>query len=285
MTIVVTGAGGMLGQAVVKAAKAAGHPQVVGYTHEELDITDAAALRRFGPSARSVTTAALRDFNLGGAPVTIINCAGIVRGRHPAWTPDATLVNAQAPHKLAARCDRLVQVSTDCVFNGALGPGGAIPTYNEMSPTCPTDWYGETKVAGEVRDDPHVTVRGSFIGFDSGLLAWFLAHPEEATVPGYTDHIWTGTYVADYADALVAIASTDLTGVTHLVAPRTTKAILLREIGDLLRPDIYVDAQTAPDGPRHMDLRSTRWGLPGLPDWHVSLRRLARDHRALVRAR
>lgn len=270
MSIVVTGAGGMLGKAVVEAAKAAGLCQVVGYTHDELDVTNSAALR---------------DFNPGGGPVTIINCAGIVRGRHAAWTPDATLVNAQAPHKLAARCDRLVQVSTDCVFSGHLGPSGAIPTYNELSPTSPTDWYGETKLAGEVHADPHVTVRGSFIGFNSGLLAWFLAQPEEATVPGYTDHIWTGTYVADYADALVAIATdTTLTGLIHLVIPRTTKAILLREIGDLLRPDIYVDTQTAPDGPRHLDLRATRWGGAGLPEWRTSLWRLVRDHAALVHA-
>lgn len=263
MTIVVTGAGGMLGQAVVKAAKAAGHT-CVPYTRQQLDITD---------DGHMDTALAFVP-----PPFTIINCAAIIRGRYDGRSYAAAhVVNAVGPHKLAKRCARLVQVSTDCVFSGSVGPGGAIPTYNELSPTCPTDWYGETKLAGEVRDDAHVTVRGSFIGFDSGLLAWFLSQPQEATVPGYTDHVWTGTYVADYADALVAIANTNLNGVIHLVARRTTKAILLREIGDLLRPDIYVDPQRGPDGPRHLDLRSVR-GLPGLPEWCVSLRRLARDY-------
>ncbi len=273
MTIVVTGAGGMLGKAIVKAAKAAGH-DVVGYTRTDLDVTDERAI-----------AAGLDRYDTP----SVINCAGIIRGRQTAWTEEAeeaTHVNAVAPHKLAKWCDRLVQVSTDCVFSGALGPGGAMPTYNELSPTSPTDWYGETKLAGEVKGAPHVTVRGSFIGFEGGLLAWFLSQPEGATVPGYTDHIWTGTYVADYADALVAIATdTAPTGLIHLVAPRTNKAVLLREIGDLLRPDIYVDPQRGPDGPRHMDLRSVRRGEPNLPEWRLSLRRLARDHAALVRAR
>lgn len=272
MTIVVAGAGGMLGKAVVQAAKAGGH-DVVGFTHAELDVTDDsatidAAIHPYGPDS-----------------ATIINCAGIVRGRQARWTPTADVVNATGPHNLGKLCARLVQVSTDCVFSGTLGPGGAIPTYNELSPPCPTDWYGETKAVGELLNAPHVTVRGSFIGFQHGLMAWFLAQPEDATVPGYTDHIWTGTYVADYADALVAIANTNLNGVIHLVAPRTTKAILLREIGDLLRPDIYVDPQPAPDGPRHMDLRSIRTGIPHLPEWRFSLRRLARDHAALTRAK
>ncbi len=271
MTIIVTGAGGMLGKAVVEAAKAA-DLAVVGLTHSELDITDARAVEE--------------TLSWHGPVKIVINCAGIVRGRRDVSDEAVEWVNAIGPCYLSTAADRLVQVSTDCVFSGHLGPGGAVPTYNELSPTSPADWYGETKLAGEVRVDPHVTVRGSFIGFDSGLLAWFLSQPEEATVPGYTDHVWTGTYVADYADALVAIANdTSLTGLIHLVAPRTTKAILLREIGDLLRPDIYVDAQTAPDGPHHLDLRATRVGLPHLPEWRFSLRRLARDHAALVRGR
>lgn len=266
MTIIVTGAGGMLGKAVVEAARANSGHVVVPYTRQQLDITN---------DGHMDTALAFVP-----PPFTIINCAGIVRGRHDFVSlAEAHLVNTEAVHNLARLCTRLVQVSTDCVFDGALGPSGAIPTYNELSPTCPTDWYGLTKAAGEVLSAPHVTVRGSFIGFEHGLLAWFLAQPEEATVTGYTDHIWTGTYVADYAAALVKIAvDPGATGVIHLVAARTTKAILLRELGELLRPDIHVDPQRAPDGPRHLDLRSTRIDVPALPEWHISLRRLARDY-------
>nr|MDQ4041663.1 sugar nucleotide-binding protein [Actinomycetota bacterium] len=45
MRILVTGAGGMLGRDVVRAAEAAGH-DVVGLPRAELDVTDAAAVRR-----------------------------------------------------------------------------------------------------------------------------------------------------------------------------------------------------------------------------------------------
>ena len=51
MKLLVTGAGGMLGRAVVDAAQRLGHG-VVACTRAELDVTDAAAARAIRPSAR-----------------------------------------------------------------------------------------------------------------------------------------------------------------------------------------------------------------------------------------
>ena len=259
MTLVVTGAGGMLGNAVVKAAKAV-VPDTIAFTHPELDVRDAQAV---GDAFRAITD-----------PV-VINCAGIVRGREDIPYVTRWFVNASAPGMLASQCARLVQVSTDCVFSGIPGTG----PYDETSLEQPGDWYGMSKFAGEVSHGPHVTVRGSFIGFEGGLLAWLLSRPQGATVQGYTDHVGCGTDVADYADALVAIArNAKVTGIVHLVRPRTTKAILLRELGELFRPDIYMDAGPARDGPRHLDLRSKRTDVLRLPDWRTSLRRMAHDY-------
>ena len=52
MKILVTGAGGMLGTDFVRAAKYWNH-EVVGFTHAELDITDAEAVWRACVQARS----------------------------------------------------------------------------------------------------------------------------------------------------------------------------------------------------------------------------------------
>lgn len=261
MTIIVTGAGGMLGQAVVRAAGRA-DVEVHAFTRTELDIT----------SQISVSAATLRL----PKPHTIINCAGIVRGRDDVEQPRRWLVNAVAPRALARRCDRLVQVSTDCVF---LGHPTEAP-YDEQAEVSPEDWYGMSKAHGEVSDGKHVTVRGSFIGFDGGLLRWFLDQPPNAVVDGYEDHVWTGGYVEDYADALLDIArSTAITGIVHLVGYWITKAELLHNIAARLRPDIQVRFVLAPGGPRHMVLKSTSDVVGRLPEVEAMLARIGKDAR------
>ncbi len=259
MTIIVTGAGGMLGQAVVRAGRDLDEA-VVGFTHAQLDIN-------------SLESLAEATFRLD-RPHTIINCAGIVRGRDDVPQPQRWLVNAVAPRALARRCDRLVQVSTDCVFRGH-------PTeapYDEQAEVSPEDWYGMSKAHGEVSKAPHVTVRGSFIGFEGGLLRWLLDQPPNAVVDGYEDHVWTGGYVEDYADALLGIArSSAITGIVHLVGDPITKADLLHNIGHLLRPDIQVRPVLAPGGPRHMVLKSTSDVVGRLPDRRVMLTGMGRD--------
>ncbi len=263
MTIIVTGAGGMLGHAVLRAGARA-DVEVHGFTRAELDIADLA----------SVTTATFRL----PKPHTVINCAGIVRGRDDVDEPRQWVVNAVAPRALARRFDRLVQVSTDCVFDGQLYAGGESPTYNELTHVSPTDSYGRSKAHGEVSDGKHVTVRGSFIGFEGGLLRWFLDQPPNAVVDGYEDHVWTGGYVEDYADALLDIArSPAITGIVHLVGDHITKADLLHNVAHLLRPDIQVRPVLAPGGPRHMVLKSTSDVVGRLPDPETMVARIGFD--------
>ncbi len=261
MTIIVTGAGGMLGQAVLRAAARA-DVEVHGFTRAELDITDLG----------SVTTATFRL----PKPHTVINCAGIVRGRDDVDEPRRWLVNAVAPRALARRFDRLVQVSTDCVFDGQLYAGGESPTYNELTHLSPTDSYGRSKAHGEVSLGKHVTVRGSFIGLEGGLLRWFLEQPPNAVVDGYEDHVWTGGYVEDYANCLLDIARGPLTGIVHLVGGDISKYELLHNLGHHLRPDITVRPVRAPGGPKHMVLMSTREAIPMLANKRAMLDQIVR---------
>ncbi len=258
MTIIVTGAGGMLGQAVLRAAVRA-DVEVHGFTRAELDITD-----------HSVSAATFRL----PKPHTIINCAAIIRGRADTSAPQRWLINGVAPRALARRCDRLVQVSTDCVFDGH--PSRA--PFSEGDEVSPTDDYGLTKAHGEVSDDKHVTVRGSFIGFEGGLLAWFLKQPPDAVVDGYTNHVWTGGFVDDYAACLVDIALSPITGIVHLVGEQISKYALLHNLGEL-RPDITVRPVLAPDGPKHMALISLRPAVPTLANKEAMLDQITREAR------
>ncbi len=130
--LLVTGAKGMLGQAVVAAAEKSSD-QTLALGRGELDITDAAAV-----------AATIDQFE----PDALINCA--------AWTDvdgaeaeeaAATEINGNGAANLAAACARngvrLVHVSTDYVFDGS-----ATEPYVESDSVNPQSGYGRSKLAG-----------------------------------------------------------------------------------------------------------------------------------------
>jgi dTDP-4-dehydrorhamnose reductase len=134
--ILLTGAGGQLGRMVQEVAGAAGH-QVVPFGHAALAIEDAAAVRRAMDQVR---------------PQWILNAAAMtdVDGCE-ARPAQAQGINAAGPENLAraaaATGCRLVQVSTDYVFDGER-PGGR---YREGDVPNPVSVYGASKLDGERR--------------------------------------------------------------------------------------------------------------------------------------
>jgi dTDP-4-dehydrorhamnose reductase len=128
MRLLVVGAGGMLGQDLLRAAERGGH-EPVAMTRGELDITDAAAVAAALASAE---------------PDAVLNCA--------AWTdvdgaesqPQAAYaVNATGAGVLAAAAAEhrvpLLHVSTDYVFDGDAprDAAGRLRAYVESDPTGP----------------------------------------------------------------------------------------------------------------------------------------------------
>ncbi len=119
----------------------------------------------------------------------VINAVGVTIPfslREPALT---FFINGALPHLLAqAFCERLIHITTDCVYNGKEG----FP-YNENSPKSPTDIYGLSKSLGEPTGC--LTIRTSIIGREldgmTGLLEWFLQQ-EEKTITGFAEHYWNG---------------------------------------------------------------------------------------------
>jgi len=131
MRVLVTGAGGMLGQDVVALLRERGH-EVTAATRADLDVLDTVALARAVPGHDAV-----------------VNCAAYT-AVDAAETDEETAadLNAVAPGYIGAACAkagaRLVQVSTDYVF-----AGDATAPYAEDAPLDPRSVYGRTKAQGE----------------------------------------------------------------------------------------------------------------------------------------
>lgn len=263
MRILVTGATGMLGLEVYRAAVAAGHT-VLGLGRTELDITD------YDDVQRELSTV---------EPDVVINCAGLTKHRKPEPTrAEYMFVNAVAPRALAYECERvgarLIHVSTDCVFSGARpiadGP------YTERDTPDATDDYGASKAAGEVTRAPHLTVRCSFVGNGNrGLIAW-LRQPHDS-IDLYERVYWSGSTAPAIARALVDLAARpEVTGLMHLAGERIQKSVLIaRLIAEGVVP-------AAPAYRSAMEPRINRWlasvrdDVPALPPLDVALRELAR---------
>jgi len=253
MTLLITGCTGILGQAVVRRAQERGASFVA--TFHRRHVTE--------PLDESVLHLDVtREGDVFGVfdrvrPRTVINCAGLTKALCDD-TARAWNVNGVAPRLLLAASERvgarLIHVSTDCVFSGDDGP------YDETSVPDPADVYGQSKLAGEAIEPPHLTVRTSFIGPESGtrngLLAWFLSQSGEVT--GFTNHLWSGLTSPELARVLLDLAEeTELTGLVHIHGEDTNKADLLRLLRRAYRTDIeIVDAE--PDPAIDRRLRSIR---------------------------
>ena len=132
MKVLLTGAAGQLGQALI-ASKPAGL-ELIACSRGELDLADAEACR-----------AAVQQHR----PDWVLNAAAYTAVDKAESEPElAAAVNAGAPaafaEALAATGGWLLQVSTDFVFNGAQGS-----PYRPEQPLDPLGVYGATKAAGE----------------------------------------------------------------------------------------------------------------------------------------
>lgn len=194
MKLLVTGAGGALGQRVAATARLVGH-DVVAVTRAECAID----------SARDVTAKLLE-----ARPDVVINCAGVRRG--PAV--DMLLSNSIGPHVLAATGFRIVHMSTDCVFGPIKPRPRTLPVRRRPGDAAaPLDVYGRSKLTGEVEASNVLNVRGSFLTTRHGFVRWLL--DAEGSVDVYTSAYWNGTDVGTMARCLVELAAGDRSGVIH----------------------------------------------------------------------
>jgi dTDP-4-dehydrorhamnose reductase len=268
MRVLVTGAAGMLGVDVVAAATERGH-ECVGLARSELDVSDAAAVE--------AVFARLR-------PEAIINCA--------AWTdvegaerlePAALAVNGTGAGNLAraaaAGAARLVQVSTDYVFDGT-----ATRPYVESDPTNALNAYGRTKLAGErevlAASGAHTVVRTAWLfgpggdNFVTTMLRLAAGRDELAVV---TDEVGCPTYTRHLAPRLIELAQTSAGGVFHLAGgghcSRNTFARAIFEAAERkLRVSETTQSSLSLQAPRPpWSVLGTERDIAPLPGWRDGL--------------
>ena len=191
------GAGGQLGRALLDRPWPAGLA-ARGLGRGELDVTDAAGL--------DATMKAL-------SPRVVINAAAFTGVREAERrVGDAFAANALGPARLAEACARrgvaLVHLSTDYVFDGALGR-----PYLEPDSTNPLQAYGASKRAGELAvlasDADALVLRTAWVhgGPERNFAAAILgAAADGRALRVVDDQVGSPTGVQALATALVGVA-------------------------------------------------------------------------------
>jgi dTDP-4-dehydrorhamnose reductase len=258
VTIHVVGAGGMLGQDVVRAAG----ERAVALTHADLDVTD-----------RSSVAEAL-----GGA--TVINCAAYTNVDGAESESDiAHAVNADGARNVAEIAKRVLYVSTDYVFDGERRE-----PYVESDPTAPLQEYGHSKLAGEhataEANENHLIVRSSWLfgaggrNFVDTMLALGGERDELLVVD---DQVGTPTFTGYLAEALVALADGDERGVLHVTGSGSCSWFdFARAILDRAGVDARVEPCKTDEFPRParrppFSVLASERGAPALPAWQDGL--------------
>ncbi len=192
MKIIVLGAGGRLGAALVRELRP--KYDVAGFDHAQLDLSNLEGLRE-------KVGATTFDVLINAAAFT--NVDGCETERYRAFR-----INAEAPGVLAEICNekdgKLIHFSTDYVFDGEKRA-----PYTEEDQANPISAYGESKRAGEknvlVAEDGHLVVRVSWVfGPDrpSFIDAMTKRAQQDEKIDAIADKFSTPTYTHDIARML-----------------------------------------------------------------------------------
>jgi dTDP-4-dehydrorhamnose reductase len=156
----------------------------------------------------------------------VINCAAFTRVDDAEKERSACYaVNATGAGHVAKVCAErgfyMIQISTDYVFDGKKGSA-----YVETDPVAPPNYYGETKLAGEiavrkaggqtliVRTQSLYGLRGR--NFIKAILNQIRQGKDTLRV--VSDQVSSPTYTRHLADALVRLVQTRRTGVVNVAA-------------------------------------------------------------------
>jgi len=274
LKILITGANGLVGRALVEHCASSGD-EVFGYDHKALDIADAGAVESVIATQR---------------PDAVINCA--------AWTDvdgcetnptKAEQVNSLGPENLAHAARNagalLITISTDYVFDGKKDG-----FYTQRDQPRPISVYGRYKLEGERRAQSAnartIVVRTGYIfgpggkNFLSNIVAFARRGQKMKAIRDY----WgTPTYGRDLAVRLRELAALDLPGIYHVVSSGegasfetfSIEALRLAGLnGDLLEVidgDSLGRPAPRPRNSRLKCLLSEAVGLPPLPSWQDGL--------------
>lgn len=276
MRVLVTGADGMLGSAVVRRLRRRPDATIIPVTLARMDITDLAAVKQVLEAER---------------PTHIIHCAAFTQvDLAEKEKLKAFRVNAEGTKNLAffAReldCE-MVYLSTDYVFDGRSRAG-----YNENSRPNPINMYGESKLLGErfvaLLCDKHKIVRTSWLNglggahnrnFIENMLRLAGMKSQLSVVD---DQVGRPTFTFDLAPALVTLLDVRDYGVFHATNEgKCSWKEFAEKVFAIANKEVQVKAITSDQfrslarRPTCSILHNTRFealGLPKLPHWEDGL--------------
>ena len=283
MKVIVTGAAGMVGRAVVTHWTAQG-ATVAAFDHRTLDITDESNLNIAFERER---------------PDVLINCA--------AWTDvdgceldaeRAHRVNARGPELLAIACQKagaqLITISTDYVFDGEKDG-----FYSQRDQPNPQSVYAVSKLQGERQAQTAcantIVVRSGYIFGPGGtnFLSIMIARARRGeALKAISDSFGTPTYAPHLARQLYRLSQINVPGIYHVVnagdgtsfAGFARLALEVAGLSDTVLESISLEELTRPAArPRNSRLRcvaANALGLEPLPSWQDAVREfIAADSR------
>jgi dTDP-4-dehydrorhamnose reductase len=271
--VMITGGGGLLGRAMFKQLTASGW-QAQAFTHTDLDITDADAVRHAAEASQ---------------PGLIINCAATADvdrcEREPDW---AYAVNEEGPRHLAQAARdtgaEIVHISTDYVFDGTKEG-----FYTQEDEPHPLGVYAKSKLAGERAassscEEAYV-IRTSWLfgaggkNFGSRVIEYARKLPR---LKGVKDQTSIPTYAPDLARRIEEIVALKTYGLYHGVnsGPGTwldfaQRALELAGLHDVeVEPVTRAELNQAAPRPHNSAMRcllSEKLGLAPLRHWRDAL--------------
>ncbi|XUU61087.1 dTDP-4-dehydrorhamnose reductase [Erythrobacter sp. HA6-11] len=285
MKALLTGGTGQLGKALLQSVPDGW--SVTAPDRSQLDLADAASIRATVLSVQ---------------PDWVINAGAFTAVDKAESEPElAQRINAEAPRILAQSIaeqgkGRLLQVSTDFVFDGA-----ASEPYQPVDERNPLSVYGQSKAAGEVAAGPDaLIVRTSWVYAADGanfVRTMLRLMRERGEVRVVADQIGAPTWANSLAEQIWALAAQNRAGTWHCTDSGTASWHQFAEaiaeealaLGLLDSPVKVVPITTADyPTPAHrpaysvLDCSATAEALgKQAPHWRDSLREMLKEEQAL----
>ena len=177
-------------------------------------------------------------------PDYLINCVGMVKqimnSKNKRLTYFVNVIIPKTLSKFALNQNfKLIHFSTDCIFSGNKG------NYKENNkPDC-TDYYGITKLKGEIKSKNTINLRTSIIGHELntkiGLLEWFMSSTKK--VYGFKNSIFSGLTtleISKFLDSYIISKNSIKSGIFHLSSNPINKFDLLKMISKIYNKKIAI---------------------------------------------
>lgn len=231
-TVIIFGSNGMLGRYIKKYLAEKTSLQIISLTREDFNVST---------NSLSLLEEFLVSKNIN-SETCIVNCIGLIPQKNKNYTESYYMVNTAFPLLLTRYCNKykakLIQPTTDCVFDGKKG------MYNENDEHTEKGEYGLSKSLSET--STQTIIRSSIIGEENGSQFSFLEWVKNSNgeIDGWSHHLWNGITCLEYAKIVCKIISENLfwEGARHIYSPEPkTKYELACIIKDVYNLPIIVN--------------------------------------------